>query len=65
MRTARLRIVPGGGGVVTWSRGGGGGGGVVTWSQGGGCISILGVYQCKKDIQSNDELLLMIENTFL
>ena len=50
MRTARLRIVPGeGGGVVTWSRGGGGGevlspgpggaeGGVVTWSRGGGVL---------------------------
>ena len=47
MRTACLHIVPGEGGVVTWSRGGGGvlcpgpggGGGVVTWSQGGGVVS--------------------------
>ena len=34
MRTARLCIVPGGGGVVTWSHPGGGG--VVTWSHPGG-----------------------------
>ena len=51
MRTARLRIVPGGG-VVTWFRGGGREEGVVTWSRGGG-----GVRCCDLVLEGGREVL--------